>query len=108
MEDALLWAHNGPPLTVAASPLTSPWFALSSSQLGADSISQAVVWWAAAGGTTTVSVQGSWDGQNADADFAYTVTTGTPFSIISPYFRVSVAQTVADATKTKLTVIGRT
>jgi hypothetical protein len=54
-----------------------------------------------------VTVQGSFDGVNVDSDLAYTVTTGTPFNIITPYFRVSVVQTVADATKTKLVLIGR-
>lgn len=107
MSDSLLWAYNAPPLAQAASPLNSPWFALSSLQQSGVSISQAVLTWVAAGGTTTVTVQGSFDGVNVDTDLTYTVTTGTPFSITTPYFRVSVAQTVADATKTKLVLIGR-
>jgi hypothetical protein len=107
MADGLLWAYSGPALTQAKSPLNSPWFALGGPQLSANSISQALLSWAAAGGTTTVTVQGSFDGVNVDADLTYTVTTGTPFSIITPYFRVNVAQTVADATKTKLVLVGR-
>jgi hypothetical protein len=107
VSDGLLWAYSGPPLAQAASPLNSPWFELSSAQVTGVGISQAVLSWVAAGGTTTVTVQGSFDGVNVDPDLTYTVTTGTPFSIITPYFRVSVAQTVADATKTKLVLIGR-
>lgn len=107
MADGLLWAYSGPPLAQAASPLLSPWFELSGLLENSNTISQALLSWVAAGGTTTVTVQGSFDGVNVDADLTYTVTTGTPFNLISPYFRVSVAQTVADATKTKLVLIGR-
>jgi hypothetical protein len=107
MPDGLLWAYSGPPLTQAVGTLNSPWFELSSQVEDSKAISQALLWWAVAGGTTTVTVQGSFDGVTVDADLAYTVTSGTPFSIISPYFRVNVVQAAADATTTKLTLIGR-
>lgn len=76
--------------------ITSPWVPHASAyQMG--------VQWVASGGTTTVTVEGSFDGVSVDADFTYSnPTSGTPFKITSPYVRVKVAQTVANATKTKV------
>lgn len=86
MSDGVLWTYSGPALVTAASPLLSPWFGVSSALEGANAIDEAVLWWAAAGGTTTVTVQGSFDGVTADADLtaAYSsVASGTPFNISS-------------------------
>lgn len=99
-----LYVYNGPVLTVAASPLLSGW-------LDVRGIARVMPWFAFAGGTSTHSIQGSWDGSTQDADFAYGApASGTEFSVLSPYIRWSTVQTVADATKSKVylaAVIGR-
>jgi hypothetical protein len=85
------------PLLLAASPLVTPWFDTNG---GA---SQIVPWFVFAGGTSTHSLEGSFDGINADADFAYAApTSGTAFAVVSPWVRWRTVQTVADATKSKL------
>jgi hypothetical protein len=90
-----IWEYTTP-LTVAASPLLSPWF-------DTTGYTQVLPFMLSAGGTTVYSIDGSFDGATADADFAYTApTTGTTFSVVSPYIRFHVVQTVADATKTKI------
>jgi hypothetical protein len=99
-----LYVYNGPALTVAASPLLSAW-------LDVRGISRVMPWFVFAGGTSTHSIQGSWDGLAQDVDFAYTApVSGTEFSILSPFIRWSTVQTVADATKSKVylaAVVGR-
>jgi len=92
----LPWGQSGPVLTVAASPLLSPW-------IEAVGFSQVVPFFAFAGGTSTHSIEGSFDGSAADADFVYGApVSGTPFTVLSPYFRWKTVQTVADATKSKV------
>lgn len=99
-----LYTYNGPVLTVAASPLLSGW-------LDVRGISRLMPWLAFTGGTSTHSIQGSWDGVTQDADFAYSApVSGTEFSTLSPYIRWSTVQAVADATKSKVylaAVVGR-
>ena len=88
--------QNTAPITVAASPLVSPW-------IEAVGFSVVVPFFAFAGGTSTHSIEGSFDGTRADADFGYAApTSGTPFTVLSPYFRWKTVQTVADATKSKV------
>jgi hypothetical protein len=92
----VLWEYTSPVLTVAASPLLGPW-------LEATGFSQIVPFFAFSGGTSTAAIDGSFDGSTADADFAYTApTSGTAFTVVSPWIRFKVTQTVADATKTKI------
>ncbi len=56
-----------------------------------------------AGGTSVHSIEGSFDGVTADADFGYAApTTATEFNILSPYIRWRTVQTVANATKSKV------
>jgi hypothetical protein len=90
-----LWEWTTP-LTQAASPLLSAWF----DTTGYTTLLPFMI---SAGGTTVYGIDGSFDGTNADADFAYAApTSGTPVTILSPYIRFKVTQTVADATKTKI------
>lgn len=91
-----IFVYSGPAITTALSPLLSPW-------LDVSGLSQIMPWFAFAGGTSTHSIEGSFDGATADADFAYAApTSGTLFSVISPFIRWKTVQTVADATKSKV------
>lgn len=84
------------PLTVANSPLTSPW-------IDTTGFTTVFPWFSFAGGTSTPTIEGSADGANVDADFSYSApTSATAFSVISPFIRFKVVQTAADATKTKI------
>jgi hypothetical protein len=92
-----LW-EQWTPLTTAASPLTSPW-------IDASGFSQVVPGFKFTGGTSTASIEASLDGTTLDADLTtlYSApTSGTAFSVVSPFFRFKVVQTVADATVTKI------
>lgn len=92
-----LW-EQWTPLTVANSPLTSPW-------IDASGFSQVVPAWKFTGGTSTPSIEASLDGSTLDADLTtlYSApTSGTAFTVVSPFFRFKVVQTVGDATVTKI------
>lgn len=66
-------------------------------------MSQLVPWMLSAGGTTVYGLQGSWDGVTLDADFVYGApVSGTPITLLSPFVRFTITQTVADATKSKV------
>lgn len=96
-----LYVYNGPALTVAASPLLSAW-------LDVSGLTSVLPWFAFASGTSTHSIEGSWDGVSADADFAYTApTSGTAFTVISPFIRWRTVQSAADATKSKVYLAAR-
>ena len=94
------------PLTTALSPFVSPW-------IDTTGYTQVFCWGAFAGGTTVVTVEGSFDGTNLDADATYagvtnaTFTTPATFAVISTFIRVRIVQTVADATKTKILMQSR-
>lgn len=91
----LPWTWNTP-LVVVSSPLLSGWFE-------ASDYTSVVPWFAFAGGTSVHSIEGSMDGSTLDADFVYGApTSGTAFTVLSPYFRWKTVQTVADATKSKI------
>ena len=85
------------PVTVAASPVLSPWIETSG-------FTKMLTWLAVAGGTTVVTMEYGTDGATVDADFpAVTITAGTTApDVLGPYLRIRITQTVADATKTKL------
>jgi hypothetical protein len=101
MGQQLPWSYSGPVLTVALSPLVSPW-------IEAVGFSQVLPWFAFAGGTSTHSIEGSFDGSAVDADFVYSApTSGTAFTVLSPFFRWKTVQTVADATKSKVVLRAR-
>ena len=95
----VIWEYNNSPvLTVAASPLLSPW-------LETSEFSQIVTGFKFTGGTSVITFDGSWDGINLDADLTGlygTVTSGAAVNVISPWFRVRVVQTTADNTTTKI------
>jgi hypothetical protein len=96
----ILW-QNTSPITVAGSPLLSGW-------LNTEGISRVLPWFAFAGGTSTHSLEGSFDGSTADADFAYSApVSGTEFSVVSPFIRWKTVQTVGDATKSKVVLRAR-
>ena len=95
----VIWEYNSSPvLTVAASPLLSPWFDTAN-------YSQVLPLYKFTGGTSVITFDGSWDGINLDADLTTlygTVTSGTALAVASPWFRVRVVQTIADNTVTKI------
>jgi hypothetical protein len=97
-----LWEYFTP-LTVAASPLTSPW-------IDCSGFSQVVPGFKFTTGTATPTIEASVDGSTLDADLTtlYAApTTGTAFSVVSPFIRFKVVQTVADATVTKIVLTSR-
>jgi hypothetical protein len=94
----LLW-FNTTPITVAGSPLLSPW-------LNTHGLSRIFPWFSFAGGTSTHTIEGSFDGATADADLVLTPTTDTEFNVRAPFIRWRTVQTVADSTKSKVTLRG--
>jgi hypothetical protein len=93
----LPWANTAV-VTVAASPLVSPW-------IDAQHYSQIVTGFLFTGGTSVHSIEGSFDGVNPDADITYAAPTNLAvMNIVHPYFRWKTVQTVADATKSKVIV----
>jgi hypothetical protein len=96
---ATLWARTTP-VTTAESPATSPW-------INTEGFSQVYVIGAAAGGTTAVTLEWSFDGSAADSNI--TATTVSPLAltvtlrdVLAPYMRVVWTQTVANATTSKI------
>jgi len=90
-------------LTVANSPLVSPW-------IDCSGFSQVVPGFKFTGGTSTASIEASVDGSTLDADLTtlYSApTSGTAFSVVSPFLRFKVVQTVGDATVTKIGLTSR-
>ena len=94
----VIWEYNGPVLTVASSPLLSPWFETSE-------FTQILPFYKFTSGTSVITFDASWDGAALDADLTTlygTITSGTAVAAASPWFRVRVVQTIADATVTKI------
>lgn len=84
---------NTAALTVAASPLLSPWVQVS------DDMSQVVPFFAFTGGTSVHSIEGSFDGVTLDSSITYTApTTATGFAVQHPFIRWRTVQTVGTAT----------
>ena len=97
----VLWTRTTP-VTTAESPVLSPW-------INAEGFSQFYAIGAAAGGTTVVTAEWSFDGINLDSDI--TATTLTPLAltvtvrdVLAPYVRFRWVQTVANATTSKLSL----
>jgi hypothetical protein len=93
-----IWEYNGPVLTVAASPLLSPWFDTSN-------FTNILPVYKFTSGTSVITFDGGWDGLAVDNDLTAlygTITSGTALSVLSPWFRVRVVQTIADNTVTKI------
>jgi hypothetical protein len=95
-----IWEYNGPPLLLVNTPLLSPW-------LDAQGYAQVLGSWKFTNstGTSTPSIDGSFDGLAADADLTALYgapSSGVAFAVLSPWFRFHVTQATADATVTKI------
>lgn len=91
------------PVTVAASPLVSPWF----DTTGYTTLLLTYVFTNSTG-STTLTVEGSFDGSTLDTDMTYAalaaspqITTGVSVTLITPFIRFRIVQATADATRTK-------
>ena len=95
-----IWEYNGPPLLLVNTPLLSPWFDSQgyTTVLPSFKFTQTT-------GTSTPSIDGSYDGVSSDADLTALYgapSTGVAFTVLSPFFRFHVVQGTADATVTKI------
>lgn len=97
------------PATVAASPLVSGW-------LDTTGYTNLLLSWVFTNstGTTTPSIEGSFDGATLDTDMTYAalagasqLTTGLVVAVLTPFIRFRIVQATADATRTKLFVQAR-
>jgi hypothetical protein len=91
------------PLTVALSPLVTAWFDTS----GYTNLLLSYVFTNSTG-TTTPTVEGSFDGSALDTDMTYAalaaspqLTTGLVVPVLTPFIRFRLVQATADATRTK-------
>jgi hypothetical protein len=90
-------------VTVAASPLVSAWF----DTTGYTTLLLTYVFTNSTG-TTTPTIEGSFDGSTLDTDMTYAalaaspqITTGVSVAVITPFVRFRIVQATADATRTK-------
>jgi len=83
------------PVTVAGSPVVSGWFDTSG--------------YTNPTGTTTLTVEGSFDGSTQETDIVYAAVGATPatVAVLHPYIRFRLVQATADATRTKACVQAR-
>lgn len=104
-----IW-ENTAALTTAASPLVSPWF-------DTTGYTTLLIECVLAGGTTAITVEGSFDGVNLDSTMTY-ADTGLPISasnapagltvvVKHTFVRFRVVQTVGNATTTTVYVQSR-
>jgi hypothetical protein len=91
------------PVTVAGSPLVTGWF----DTTGYTTLLLTYVFTNSTG-TTTPTIEGSFDGSTLDTDMTYAalaaspqITTGVSVAVITPYVRFRIVQATADATRTK-------
>lgn len=91
------------PVTVAGSPLVTAWF----DTTGFTTLLLTYVFTNSTG-TTTPTIEGSFDGATLDTDMAYAalaaspqITTGVSVVVITPFVRFRFVQATADATRTK-------
>lgn len=91
------------PATLALSPLVSPWFETS----GYTNMLLSYVF-VNSTGTTTLTMEGSFDGTAVDPDIVYAVPAppqigaGAVIAVLTTYVRFRIVQTTADATRTKI------
>jgi hypothetical protein len=92
-------------LTVAASPLVTGWF-------DTTGYTNVLPSYKFTTGTTVITAEGSFDGTTLDADlttlYGAFPASGTAFPVLSPWFRIRIVQSVADATVTKVFLQART
>src|SRR5258708_3015154 len=86
------------PVTVAASPLVSGWF----DTTGYTNLLISYVFTNSTG-TTTLTVEGSFDGTTQDTDITYAAVGATPATVQveTPFVRFRIVQATADAMRTK-------
>lgn len=95
--------ENVVPLTTAASPLASGWMDTTgfTSMLPYFTFTNTT-------GTTTFTVEGSFDGATQDTDITYSApVSGTAMDVKHPYVRFRLVQATANATATKVFVQSR-
>jgi hypothetical protein len=99
---AKIWSTNVP-TTTAASPVVSGWFDTTGyTQIVATNFA------ANSTGTTAVTLEGSFDGSTLDTDVSYgaalasSATAVIVIPVLTPYFRIRIVQTTANATTTKI------
>lgn len=97
------------PVTVASSPLVSGWI----DTTGYTTMLLSYLFTNSTG-TTTLTIEGSFDGTTLDTDITYTapptqtvLTVNTPVVVATPYVRFRFVQATADATRTKFFVQAR-
>jgi hypothetical protein len=85
-------------VTVAASPLVSGWF----DTTGYTNLFISYVFTNSTG-STTLTVEGSFDGSTQETDITYSAVGATPATVpvTTPYVRFRLVQATADATRTK-------
>ena len=86
------------PVTVAQSPLLSGWI----DTTGYTNLLISYVFTNSTG-TTTLTVEGSFDGSTLESDITYAAVGATPATvqIVTPFIRFRIVQATADATRTK-------
>jgi hypothetical protein len=103
-----IW-ENSTPVTLALSPIVSGWYETTG-------FTNMLLSWVFTNstGTTTPSIEGSFDGATLDTDMTYAalagasqLTTGLVVAVLTPYVRFRIVQATADATRTKIFVQAR-
>ena len=86
------------PATTALSPIVSGWF----DTTGYTNLLISYVFTNSTG-TTTLTVEGSFDGSTQETDITYAAVGATPATVqvVTPYIRFRLVQATADATRTK-------
>ena len=86
------------PVTLALTPVVSPWF----DTTGYGNLFISYVFTNTTG-TTTLTVEGSFDGVTQETDITYAAVGASPATVvvITPFVRFRLVQATADATRTK-------
>jgi hypothetical protein len=93
--------ENVVPLTTAASPEVSGW-------MDTTGFTTILPYFTFTTGTTTFTIEGSFDGSTLDSDITYTApVSGTAMDVKHPYIRFRIVQATANATVTKCFVQSR-
>ena len=97
------------PLTLVNSPLLTGWY----DTTGYTTILLNYVFTNSTG-TTTMTIEGSFDGTALDTDMTYSALAASPqlgagvvVNVVTPYIRFRIVQATADATRTKIHVQAR-
>ena len=92
-----IWEQTAP-VTVSASPVVSGWY----DTTGYTNLFISYVFTNSTG-TTTLTVEGSFDGSTQETDITYAAVGATPatVAVLHPYIRFRFVQATADATRTK-------